>query len=245
MKAGRELTAKQTRIIAWAVVAAFTLIIAVGCWFVGRPMLRFAQEPDIFRAWVESHGIWGPLLYMGMVILQILAAIIPGEPLEIAGGYAFGALWGTVLCLAASALGSAAVFALVRRFGTRLVEALFPQKDIQALRVLQLNSGRWLLFMIIFMLPGTPKDLMCYFAGLTDIKFSTMMLICSLGRIPAIISSTLGGNALGTERYIMAAVVFAGTLLISGLGVLFYRHMLKKRGEEKEYSETNTPAQDQ
>lgn len=58
-------------------------------------------------------------------VLQVLVAIIPGEPLEIAGGYAFGAVWGTVLCLLGAFLGSAAVFAVVRKWGVPLVEVFF------------------------------------------------------------------------------------------------------------------------
>ena len=68
-------------------------------------MVRFAREPEAFRQWVADHGIWGMAAYAGMVFLQVLVAIIPGEPLEIAGGYAFGAVWGTVLCLLGSVLG--------------------------------------------------------------------------------------------------------------------------------------------
>ena len=183
-----------------------TLIIAIGLmlllgWLVGVPLIRFASQPELFRLWVDSHGILGQLAYMGMVILQVILAVIPGEPFEIAGGYAFGALEGTVLCLIAATLGSLAVFGLVRQFGMRLVRVFFSQEKLQSLRFLKTTPRREFLFLLIFMLPGTPKDLLCYFAGLTDIRFPVWLVICSLGRIPSLVTSTVGGDALGTGHY--------------------------------------------
>ena len=106
------------------------LLTAAVCWFVGRPMLRFVSEPEKFRLWVDGHGLWGRVLYVGMCFLQVVVAIIPGEPLEIAGGYAFGAVWGTVLCLIGLFLGSVVIFALVRRFGQSVVEVFFPPEKL-------------------------------------------------------------------------------------------------------------------
>ena len=82
------------------------------------------------------------------------------------------------------------------------------------------------------MIPRTPKDLLCYFAGLTDMKFPVFLLICSLGRLPSLVTSTIGGDALGTQSYLFAAIVFAVTLLISGAGLLCYRWICKRHNRE-------------
>lgn len=219
----RSLTTKQKKVIAGLSVAVFVLFTTLLAWFVGRPMVRFARQPEQFRAWVDAHGFGGKIAYIGMVILQVLVAIIPGEPLEISGGYAFGAIWGTALCLIGAALGSILVFALVRRWGTALVEIFFSPEKLRSLRFLQSTPKRDALFWLIFTVPGTPKDLLCYFAGLTDLSWWKWLLICTVGRIPSIITSTIGGNALGTEDYRFAILVFALTLLISGAGWLLYR----------------------
>lgn len=216
---------KALSIAALVIFAALTVVLTV---FVGGPMVRYAREPERFRAWVDTHGVYGRLAYMGMVLLQILVAIIPGEPLEILGGYAFGAVEGTILCTLAATVGSLAVFALVRFFGVKLVEVFFSREKLNNLRFLKSSSKRDLLFLIIFMIPGTPKDLLCYFAGLTDIRFPVWLLICSLGRVPSIITSTVGGNALGTQSYVAAVIVFAATLAVSGAGILLYRAICKK-----------------
>ena len=94
-----SLTQKQKKIAAACTLAVFILLSAAVCWFVGRPMIRFAKQPELFRQWVDSLGLWGMIVYVGMCILQVVVAIIPGEPLEICGGYAFGVVWAVSLCL--------------------------------------------------------------------------------------------------------------------------------------------------
>lgn len=231
MKTKRELSRKQQKTISIASFCTLLLMLVLLCAVIGRPMVRFASDPDKFRDWVEGHGVWGMLAYMGMVAVQVLAALIPGEPLEIAGGYAFGAVKGTLLCLLAASLGSAAVICLVRRYGMRLVEVFFPKEKIQSLRFLRSSPKRTLLFLLIFMLPGTPKDLLCYYAGLTDIRLPVLLIICSLGRLPSIVTSTAGGDALGEESYLFALVIFAVTFVLSALGLFIY-NMLCKRHEK-------------
>jgi uncharacterized membrane protein YdjX (TVP38/TMEM64 family) len=78
------------------------------------------------------------------------------------------------------------------------------------------------------MIPGTPKDLLCYYAGLTDMKLSTFLVINTIGRLPALISSTVGGDALGMQSYTAAIVVFMATLLMSLMGYIIYSKILKK-----------------
>lgn len=241
MRKGQELTGRQQKGIAVTALAVFILLTVLLCWFAGRPLVRFASEPERFRLWVESHGLWGQLAFTGMVFLQVVAAIIPGEPFEIAAGYAFGAVEGTVLCLLGATAGSVLVFFLVRRFGVRLVETFFPKRDIQSLRFLQVSRRRTVLYLVVFMLPGTPKDLLCYFAGLTDIRFPVMLLICSLGRLPSVITSTLGGDALGTESYVLAVVVFAATLVVSVAGLLLYDRILRRRERENGAEDKERP----
>lgn len=224
---------KTDRKKAAAIVAViFAVLIAAVLWkYVGTPMIRFVRNPAQFREWVNAHGVYSRLAFIGMVVFQIFVAVIPGEPFEIAAGYAFGAWEGTALCILAAAIGSILTFLLVRRFGMKLVRVFFTEEQLASVRFLKSSPRRDLLFLIIYMLPGTPKDLLGYFAGLTDLRFPVWMMICSFGRIPSIVTSTLGGDALGTENYAVAAIVFAATLAISGLGLLIYNGISRKHQE--------------
>ena len=178
MKQQRSTQPRQKK-LAVVILVLFLGVTALVCWRVGLPMVRLASDPEAFRQWLTERQLGGALIYGAMVFFQVLFAVIPGEPLEIAGGYAFGALWGTIYCLLAATLGSLLVFVLVRRFGTRLVEVFFSLEKLQKVRFLQSASRRNVLFLVVFMIPGTPKDLLCYFAGLTDIKLPVFLLLAA------------------------------------------------------------------
>lgn len=210
-------------------------------WHFLSPLIKLAADPESFRAWVAENRLLSRLIYILAVILQVLIAVIPGEPLELAGGYAFGALEGTLLCLAAATLGSILVFLLVRKFGIRLAEVFFSKEKLHSLSFLKSSKRREILFFILFSIPGTPKDLLCYFAGLTDMRFSSWLLICTVGRLPSLVTSTVGGSALGDGSHLFAIAVFAVTLLVSGAGLLIYRKICERH---KRKEPTDNPTSD-
>ena len=216
------MTEKQKKFIAAAGILLFFLLSGLVFYYAGRPLIQFVSEPERFRAWVSSRGFVGCAAFVGMVVLQIMVAVIPGEPLEIAAGYAFGFLKGTLLCLIGMTIGGILVFGFVRKWGIKAVEIFFPRKRIDSFRFLR-NKRRVTLFVVLaFLLPGTPKDILSYIAGLTPIKFSHWLLITSLCRLPSVVTSTIGGNALGSGKLLTAGIVFAATILISGTGYLLY-----------------------
>lgn len=223
---------RRRRVIAAAGLASFGVAMAAVCLAAGRPMLDLLSDPDRFRTWVDERGLWGRLAFVGMMAVQIIAAMIPGEPLEIAAGYAFGAVEGTALCLLGALIGGAAVFLAVRRFGRRAVEAFFPAEKIDALPLLKNGRRleRWLF--VVFLFPGTPKDLLTYCAGLTHMRLGRWLALSVVGRIPSVITSTIGGDALGAGSYGFAALVFGVTLLLCGAGLVVYRRMNGKGGKK-------------
>ena len=232
MKRRQERTqlteAHKKKIYLFAITVALIFIGAVG-YLVGKPMVEFVREPERFRAWVDSSGFVSRVVFVGMVVFQLIIALIPGEPLEMGAGYAFGAWEGTILCIIGCVIGSALVFLFVRRFGVKLVEVFFPREKIRSLRFLQDSRRLNLLTFIVFFIPGTPKDLLSYFIGLTDMKLGTWLLITAVARIPSIVTSTVTGDALGLKDYQFALIAFGVTLALSLAGILVYRRLSARR----------------
>ncbi len=209
------------------VVRIILIILALlFCAFLGYVIVKFATNRELFKTWMNDYGVLGAVIYVIMVIFQVIVALVPGEPVEIAGGYAFGAIQGTVLYLIGSTIGSMIVFLLVRKYGIKLVEMVFSNKDIKGLEYLR-NKKREALLILLFVIPGTPKDLLCYFAGLTTISTKVWILVCSLGRIPSIVTSTIGGDALERSDYTWSIIAFSIALVISLLGIMVYRKIHK------------------
>lgn len=225
---------KKKRIAAIAGLAAVLALVGAVCWFVGKPLVEFVSEPEKFRAWVDASGVWGRLAFIGMMAFQIVIAFIPGEPLEIGAGYAFGAVEGTVLCLLGALVGSVAVFLFVKKFGMRFVTLFISEEKIHSMKFLQNEKRLNLISYILFLIPGTPKDVMTYIVGLTPMKLPFWIFITLTARIPSVVTSTIGGDALGTQNYQFAILVFIATAVLSGLGLLVYGMIARGRGKKAE-----------
>ena len=215
--------------ISVAVVALLAVLLTLFIW---KWLSSFSQEG--FRDYIRSFGALGWVVLLGLQFLQVFIALIPGELLETAAGYAFGPVAGTLLCYAGVAAASSIVFLLTRRFGVRLVEIFISREKINQLRFINTQKKRDFLIFLLFFIPGTPKDLLTYFVGLTDIKLSTFLAISLVARIPSVLSSTFGGHLLGQEQYWSAVVLYGITGIVSLLGLTIYNRIVakKQKGEK-------------
>ena len=214
-------------------VVIFLLFCGLVGWFVGVPMIRLAENPEAFRMWVDEYGLWGKLIFIGMVFIQVLVALIPGEPVELAAGYAFGFWEGTLLSMVGILLGSLVIFLLVRKFGVRLVEVFFSHKDIKQLNFLKNSKKTVIVAFLLMLIPGTPKDFLSYFAGLTNLKLWQWLAIVAVARIPSLVTSTATGAAAGERNYILAVIMLAVTVLISIFGIVYYRLLSREESNSQ------------
>ena len=206
-------------------MVAFLALLAT--MFIWRWLASFSQ--DEFRSYIHSFGVMGWLVLLILQFLQVFIALIPGELLESAAGYAFGPLVGTLLCYAGVTAASCVVFLLTRHFGIKLVEVFISREKIKELRFINTERKRDLLIFLLFFIPGTPKDLLTYFVGLTDIKLSIFLAISLVARIPSMVSSTFGGHLLGEGHYLGAILLYGITGMVSLAGLAVYRAILRRR----------------
>lgn len=210
--------------ISLVVVAVLAVLATV---LIGRWLAAFSDES--FRDYIRSFGAAGWLVLLGLQFLQVFIALIPGEVLETGAGYAFGPLWGTVICYVGVALASSLVFLLTRRFGVKLVEVFISREKINQLGFLRTERKRNTLVFLLFLIPGTPKDLLTYFVGLTDMKLGTFLLLSMIARLPSVLSSTAGGHLLGEGNYIGAVWLYGITGAVSIAGLLVYNAVMRRK----------------
>lgn len=191
-----------------------------------------AENMDKLKAFVGEHWLAGSLIFIGICMVQVIIALIPGEAVEIAAGVIFGSWYGTLLCLVGITLGSIVVILLVRRFGRKFVESLYPREKIDSLPILRDPKKRNATIFLLFLIPGTPKDLITYIIGLTEVSVPMYIVLTTVARIPSILMSTLGGDAFSEGKIIEAVFIFAAAAAVSGVGYLVYL-AIQKRSKKK------------
>ena len=221
------MTRKQ-RILRIALTLTAVLAAAALSGYLARPLLQFLSEPERFRAWIGERGVWGVAAFMLLNMLQVFVAVIPGGPFSMAAGYAFGPLWGTLICLAATTAASTLVLLIVRRWGGAAVRFL-SGKDPEELALFQkMERAEWV-FLLVFLIPGSPKDVLSYAAGLMKLPLPSWIVINLIGRIPGILLSVLGGDRGMRGDYLLAAglTLLCGALYI--VGMIIYKNYMEKK----------------
>ena len=199
--------------------------------------LATEEGREQFKEWVDGLGFGGWLVTLGIQLLQIFVALIPGEPVELMLGYVWGPWLGTFTCLLGIFIGTLTIFLLVRKFGMKFVKRFVGTDDLTKYKFLSNKNKVDITIFILFFIPGTPKDALTYIAPIAPISPLKYLLIATFARIPSIITSTLLGDSIAEGNWILAVIVFAITALISILGIIFGNKYIEKRQKKKEAAE--------
>ncbi len=222
---------KLKRKRAAVVAAAAVLLMALGVVYIlyGKELLEFFGDTERFKTWLLSFGAGGRVIFTAIRAAQTVVKFIPAEPLEIGAGCAFGSIEGMLWCMLGTQIGSLVILALSKRFGMAFTRLFVPEKKLDSFSFLNNNARLRSLLFIIYLIPGTPKDLITYFAWLMPINPAEFLLLTGIARIPSILTSTLCGNQLINGNYLDAALIFGATTLAGIVGVAVYRRIEVKR----------------
>lgn len=221
---------KRRKIAAAVSAVIFLLLAAAVTWLLWQRFFVRHDDPAQFRDWLLSFGIYGRFIAFGIQVLQVIVALLPGEAVEIAAGYAYGYFEGTLICMAGVAAGSSLIFMLTKKFGIRFVGIFTDPEKINRLAFINSEKRLNTLVFLLFFIPGTPKDLLTYFIGLTRMRLGEFLVLTLIARIPSLVSSTVGGHFIGEGNYAAAVTVFAITAVISLCGLYVYSVIIKRKG---------------
>ena len=178
------------------------------------------QGREVFKEEIQSSGVRGIFILLGLQGVQILLPILPGEPIEILAGMCYGAIGGTIFLLLSVFLVTALIFFIVRKLGRGFVYGVCSEEKIQKLE----NSKMFknpkkieYIMLILFLIPGTPKDLLVYVAGLLPIKPLRFLIISTFARIPSIVSSTVAGSSIVEGNWKIGVVLYALIFIVVGV----------------------------
>lgn len=189
-----------------------------------------------FKQKVGDSGILGMLSLFGLQVAQIFLIIVPGEPIEILAGMCYGGLWGTVFIMISAFIISTTIFLLVRKFGKKFVYSFCSEEKVKKIENSKLfNNPKKIemIMLILFLIPGTPKDLLVYIAALLPIKPLRFILISTFARFPSVISSTFAGDNLLEGNWQNSIIIYAVTFLLVGISIFIVNKLDKSKTTEE------------
>ncbi|MCL2880272.1 MAG: VTT domain-containing protein, partial [Treponema sp.] len=204
---------KRRFIIFMVCFVVFTVVLGLIFW----PFIKNLQNVEYrekFTSWVASLGIYGVLILFAVQVLQIVVAVIPGGPIELIAGAAYGS-WGGLCILEAGVLAaSMLIFFMVRKFGSPFIVRFFGANVFDTWGFLSNRKKTALVTFILFLIPGIPKDTLTYLAPLTKLSLLQFTAISVVARFPALFSTTVMGNAAVRGNWLVVILVFGITAVL-------------------------------
>ena len=204
----------------WLRWGGIVLVVILLLWVGERelsPLIEFLEDREQVEVFLTGWGIWGPLLYVLILMIQVFTAIIPGQVLMIAAGYLYGFWGGVALNLVAILVASQIAFTFARRAGKPAIERFVPENIWERWGAIA-QRGDFFFFVISFWFPIIPSSATNYIAGLSHISGWLFFLASVLGRLPGIVLITLIGShglTLTWQQWIVA-IPCAIFLIIGG-----------------------------
>jgi len=214
---------KRTRAVLIAKIILLVLFLSIVVFFsikFAPRITRLMSKPDQFREFLLSYGPVSALIYILIQAAQVIIAVIPGEVVQLAGGYAFGTVLGTLYSVIGIFLGTLVVFFATRVLGFSLVRTFVSKKNMEKFDFLINSPKSEIAMFVLFLIPGIPKDTLVYIAGITPIKPVKFLLIATIGRFPGLLGSSYIGANLQERDYLAVWIISIVALACFVIGLL-------------------------
>lgn len=206
------------------------LIVVIICLIPVIKTLTTPKGQQEFKKIVKNAGIFGILLIFGLQIVHAFLLVIPVEPVEILAGMCYGSIGGTIFILISSSITSISIYTLVRKYGKKFVYNFFSKEKVEKIEKSKVFQNPHIIeeiMLVLFLIPGTPKDFLVYIAGLLPIKPLNFILIATIGRFPSIISSTIVGENLIAGDWKTSIIIYTITFIIVGIAIVLINKFSK------------------
>lgn len=229
---------RRTKVFKWLLMI-IVLALCIGLIVYLFPVIRNLSTPEgqmEFKNHVANLGVLGYLALFGLQFAQIFLIILPGEPIEILAGMCYGGIGGLIFITVSVFIITTIVFLAVRKFGRKFVYSFCSKERIDKIENSKLFKNpkkiEWIM-LILFLIPGTPKDLLVYIAGLLPLKPLRFILISTFARFPSVISSTFAGSNLVAGNWKFSLIIYGATFIIVGLAIFIINKFDKDKTAEE------------
>ena len=159
-------------------------------------------------------------------VLQIMIFILPGQFFQFAAGYLFGFIPGLIYTFIGAVIGTTITFFLARVLGSDAVRMIAGDQRMDHYTELLSSRRAYLITLLIYLIPGLPKDAVCYCAGVSGIRFLPFLIISVAGRMPAMAGSIAFGSMYMKQNYTGMAIVAAVVGIICLICIIKRKELL-------------------
>ncbi len=184
-------------------------------------------ELNGMRDTIRSYGLLAPVVFIGLQILQVLVAPLPGEASGILGGYLFGAWIGFLYSTIGLTIGSGIAFAIGHFFRNLVLSRLAGRRLYRQFNHL-ICKGDFVVPFILFLIPGFPKDILAYFMGLSVMSARVFIFITTVARMPGTLMLSMQGAQVYEQRYLGFLLLLAISIAVSVPSYYFRKPILAK-----------------
>lgn len=178
------------------------------------------------EAFFDEYKTQSIFVYLALQILQIIICVLPGQGLQFAAGYMYGFWMGYIWSLVGAFIGTVISYYLAKILGHDAMHMIFGEERIQELLVTFNSKKAMILVFLFYLIPGLPKDLCSYVAGLSEMKLKPFLIISLVGRSPAMMGSLLIGRLVDIGGYTGAIIIAAIAIVLFSLGVIMRKRLL-------------------
>lgn len=217
------------------IITAIVVIVFIALTIYLFPIIKNLSTTEgqiAFKEKVETSGMYGFFVLFGLQVAQILLVVLPGEPLEVLAGMCYGTVGGTIFVLFSTLVTTIIIYFLVKKYGKKLLYQFFEKEKIDKLensKIFKNPKDIEKIFAVLFLIVGTPKDLLTYIGGLLPINPIKFILIATFCRLPSIVSSTIAGSNISAGNWKTSLIVYAVTFILTGIGMLIYDKVDKSK----------------
>jgi uncharacterized membrane protein YdjX (TVP38/TMEM64 family) len=186
-----------------------------GAWRFIFHYYKYFFEGKRLKPFLASFGPYSALAFVFLQVVQVVVAPVPGEVTGFVGGLLFGNLYGTLLSTAGLTAGALIAFWLARYFGSGLVRRIVKKEYFDRFDAFMATHKALNITFVFFLIPGFPKDSLCYLLGLTRMRYLDFVLMNVCGRLPGTIILCMQGNAIRHGQFVSFWLLLAGSLTLT------------------------------
>ena len=212
-------------VLKFSLLIVILIVVPLYIWVFHQDLIQQFSDIDDVKAYFEQYKAVSVIIYIGLQMIQIIISLIPGQALQFVAGLLYGFWAGFLISLIGAVAGTIVTYYLAQFLGKDALHILFGKRHIEDY-LNKINSKKgYIIVFLIYLIPGVPKDLCSYAAGLSNMKLKVFLIISTVGRSPGMMGSLLIGKGIGEGNYTTVIIIGVVAVIFFIFGIIYHSRL--------------------